>query len=347
MHVEAEVRRLRHPERSAIALVPPAGLAVVGLHPLGDRQRLGPVAVHLHAHRVEVVAGHQPAPAVGRAGQGVDASPDTGVDGVERPVHVAAGGQPGGRLHPEVEVPHQLFQGSGRVGGGLVVVGHGHVATEALGTDPPAIAVGVDAGDGLQVGQDHVGQGPAVVGGRGAPVVPEAQSSREHGGDHRLVDRREQVGLGVAGQEGVDVAGEPVDPRRVAEAGVLVGEAEVAQVDHRGEPVPLAGRQGSVPQGPVVDAGLGLGQPPRHAVPPDPHAQPGHRGQVLVEVVEVSAGGQLVDPHLSAVVEHERIRRLLAARHHEVREPAHLSLGRWWRWASAAPPAGRRAAAGG
>ena len=197
----------------------------------------------------------------------------------------------------EVQIPDGLLQVT-RTGGGAdagLVVGVGKLATEAFGPDPPAVSVGSDAGECLEVREHDVSQRDEVVVLAGAAIVPHAEERGEHGGDARLVDGREPSRFWIAGQERVDVAGEAVDPPGVAEPAVVVGQAEMAQVDHRVEPVAPARLERPIPQRPVVDAALGFGQPPGHAVAPHLHSEPSDLGEVRIEPFKMSACSVLVD----------------------------------------------------
>ncbi len=278
-----------------------------------------------HAHRVDVVAGHDP---VGRH------HPDQSLDPIENGgcdhlVH-SCGDAPW--RHSEVQVPHRVLKVPG-IGGGLRsggVVGVGQVAAEALRSDPPAVAIGADQPQRLEVGKGDVAQRREVVALGGQAVVPHAQAGRKHGGDPRLVHRGEPSGFGVAGQERLDVPREPVDPAGAAEPGVVVGQPEVAEVDHRFQAVATTGGERPVPQGPVVHTGQRLGQAPRHAIAPHPHAQRRNVGQIGVHTVVVAAGRVLVDPDQLALVEDQRVRALFAEGDGEGRKVSVLARPDRW-----------------
>ena len=103
----------------------------------------------------------------------------------------------------------------------------------------------------------------------------------------------------------------------------MVGQAEVEQVHDGGQPGVLAGGERLVPQRPVVGAGGGLGQPPRHPVAEEVDAEAGHVGEVPGLEREVAAGGELVDPDVDALVGDDRIGGLLADHDGEGRERLH------------------------
>ncbi|MVF83137.1 hypothetical protein D6U74_19075, partial [Vibrio cholerae] len=75
---------------------------------------------------------------------------------------------------------------------------------------------------------------------------------------------------------------------------VVIGQPEVAKIDHWLETVASAGLECPIPQGPVVATERRFGESPRHAVAPHPYAQPGDIGEVPVEMMEVPAGAVLV-----------------------------------------------------
>ena len=119
------------------------------------------------------------------------------------------------RRHAEVEVPDRLLQITRHRSplDARLVVRVGELAAEALGADPPAVAVGPDPrASASRFASVTLPERGEVVVLAGLPVVPHAEQRGEHGGDARLVDRREPPRLRVAGEERLDVAGEAVDP---------------------------------------------------------------------------------------------------------------------------------------
>ena len=266
-------------------------------------------------HRVEVVAGHD-AGRVGHVGQPLQPCVgDPGEQVLGRRVEVVADSQVERR-----EPPRDLLVG---LVGPIRVHRGGDL--QRLGAGERRRPVGPDRGRGQGVGQLAQHQRAAVVLGAADPVVPRPPRRRAERRGGRLVDRGEPAGLAVAGQEGLDVTQERIDPRRVGEAPVrgsgtaqVLGQAEVAQVDHDLQAGGLRGGQRPVPQRPVVDAGGHLGARPRHPVAQHGRAGRGHVAAVGVHALQVAAVAELVDPgreHPPAVgvwVVHQRVRGLLA-----------------------------------
>ena len=102
----------------------------------------------------KVVAGHDLG---GGAGQLVDASQHRRLD------HLYDIGHRPAWFDAEVQVPHQLLERPGVVRCLLVLGRRGDVATEPLGTDPPAVAISADLLDGGQVGERDVRERRHVV----------------------------------------------------------------------------------------------------------------------------------------------------------------------------------------
>ena len=164
--VESQVGGLGDPERALVAGVPGGGFLFVGRDALVDGERVGAFAVDGDAHRVEVVTGHDP---LGGAGEGLDAGQDGRVDAID------VGDLRTGR-HAEVQVPHASCSRARAPS----AAGSSSGVTAMWQPKPSAPIhhagpIGVDPGQGLEVGQRHVGQGGQVVGTRGAAVVPEPE----------------------------------------------------------------------------------------------------------------------------------------------------------------------------
>jgi hypothetical protein len=117
------------------------------------------------------VAGHDPI--VGRDSDEIS----------QTPLHRSGDhlGQSGGhapRRHTELQVPHRMVEVPGVIGPAHtdLILRVGDVTSESLGADPPAVTVGADSGQGLEVGQGDVAEGDEVVVLGGAPVIPQAQA---------------------------------------------------------------------------------------------------------------------------------------------------------------------------
>ena len=151
-------------------------------------------------------------------------------------------------------------------------------------------------------------------------VVPHAESGRQSRGDTRLVDWRKPARLAVSLEERRDIAHEAVDPRAVNETGEVVRQTEVQKLNDRFQPGRIARRKRTVPQRPVVHTRLGLGKPPRRAVPHDLDTQRSDRREVGLHVVVVIRCSELVLAITLALAHHERVGTLLADRPDEVRK---------------------------
>ena len=124
--------------------------------------------MHSDAHWVEIVAGNH---AFAAPGERTNAAQHGGVYKLRNVGHFGAG------FDSEMEIPHQLFECSRRVGGGLIGGRCSDVATEAFGADPPSVAVGVDQSHCLKVREGHMGKRIHVVAARRASIVPRPEKA--------------------------------------------------------------------------------------------------------------------------------------------------------------------------
>ncbi|MEZ5311036.1 MAG: hypothetical protein R2735_10695 [Microthrixaceae bacterium] len=83
----------------------------------------------------------------------------------------------------------------------------------------------------------------------------------------------------------------------------MIGKSEMAEVDDWFESVPLTCFERPIPKSPVIYAGAGFGQPPRHPVSPDPHSKTSNVSQIGLKSVVMAARLELVNTKGAALVD--------------------------------------------
>ena len=101
---------------------------------------------------------------------------------------------------------------------------------------------------------------------------------------------------------------------------MVIGQSKMEELDDRFKASGRTCRERPIPERPVVDTGLGFGEPPRRPVPHDLYAEICDRDEIVLHVLVMSRLGELVLSIPLTLAHHDWVRSFFADRPDEVRK---------------------------